>query len=206
MENTRRDDEASDLFKKTARAFRTTVPKDGSTPDADLRSKIHVVCLSFPPDPLSISKIKYLRRYKSFIHEARIVCKDAGSSVKDIFDSLVPKECVLQFLHVEYSVDTVVSTVNIAALVSFVSSVHIRLSSIREDDVFNAVSTVRDADDFGIRLSGWHEFSSKYVELVQEALGESTAGSTFSFEVAKNYLVFWSEERYQSVENSTLGR
>lgn len=200
--------ECDNQFKTTARAFRTTIPK---TPDLQHRSvpQVHVVSLSYPPSSLTTSKMKYLRRYKSFIHEARIICHDAESSAKDLYDSLIPRGCVVQFLHVEYAVDTVSSTVNIKSLVPLVSSVHIKISTIQEDDVFRAVSTVCDSEDFGIRLSGWHEFDSRYVEFVSDALLTNRVKknlSTFAYEVAKTYVVFWSEESYQSVENSTFGK
>ena len=191
-------DQAS--FKEMAYAFRTVETQDGSV------DGVHVVCLTYPPDSTSVSKIKYLRRYKSFIHEARILCKDADSSAKDLYDSLIPRGCVVQFFRVEYSVETLVSTVNICALSPSVSSIHIKMASIQEDDVFNCVSTVRQSDDLGIRLSGWHKFDEKYVDLVVEALGKPTSKSDFFFEVDKDLLVFWSEERYQSLENSTLGK
>lgn len=204
--------ECGDRFKKTARAFRTTIPK---SPEVKVLGKhipeVHAVSLSYPPDPLTESKMKYLRRYKSFMHEARIICHDATSSAKDLYDSLIPRGCVVQFLHVEYSLDTTSSTVNVRDLFGRVSSVHIKIKEIREDDVFRAVSTVRDSEDFGLRISGWHKFDDKYVEFVLEALKseKTSVGShltKFFYEVARGYLVFWSEESYQSVENSTLGK
>ena len=189
-------------FKEMAYAFRS-VQGVGMSTNVD---GVHVVCLTYPPDATSVSKIKYLRRYKSFIHEARITCKDADSSAKDLYDSLIPRGCVVQFFRVDYSVETLVSTINICALSSLVSSIHIKMASIQEDDVFRCVSAVRRSDDVGIRLSGWHEFDEKYVELVVEALGKINSNSDFFFEVDKDLLVFWSEERYQSLENSTLGK
>lgn len=181
-----------DDFKKVARAFGTVDvgPVDDTCPEH------HVVCLTYPPDSTSVSKIKYLRRYKSFIHEARIVCRDADSSAKDLYDSLIPRGCVVQFFHVEYSVETLVSTVNVQALASVVSSIHIELASIQEDDVFRCVSTVLESDDLGIRLSGWHKFDEKHVQLVVEALGKSNPRSIFFSEVDSKTLVFWSEESY----------
>ena len=193
-------------YKEMAYAFRTVEEKRvGETPDRPVDG-VHVVCLTYPPDSTSVSKIKYLRRYKSFIHEARIVCKDADSSAKDLYDSLIPRECVVQFFHVKYSVETLVSTVNIRALSPSVSSIHIEVPSIQEDDVFQSVSTVRLSDNLGIRLSGWHKFDEKYVDLVVAALGKATSTSDFFFKVDRDSLVFWSEERYQSLENSTLGK
>lgn len=208
--------ECDDGFKKTARAFRTTIPKVPDDPSTRPRQvpEVHVVSLTYPLNSLSVSKMKYLRRYRSFIHEARIICHDAESSVKDIYDSLIPKGCVVQFFHVEYSVDTDSATVNMKSLVPLVSSIHIKIPSIREDDVFRAVSTVCESEDFGIRISGWHEFDAKYVEFVLECCSKKknakmgkneVAKATFAYEVAKTYIVFWSEESYQSVENSTLG-
>lgn len=202
-------------FKKTARAFRTTLPSYGEDEGSTEDPKVHVVCLTYPPNPGTRSKLKYLRRYRSFIHEARIVCSDALSSAKDLYDSLIPRGCVVQFLHVEYSVDTEYSTVNMSSLRGLVSSVHIKIQTIREDDVFRAVSTVRKSDDFGIRISGWHAFTPQYVEFVRDSFGDSSGN--FLYEVSRGYLVFWAEEKYpqsveaqsvkaQSVENSTLGR
>ena len=181
-----------DDFKKMARAFGTVEvgPRDDTCPEH------HVVCLTYPPDSSSVSKIKYLRRYKSFIHEARIVCSDADSSAKDLYDSLIPRGCVVQFFHVEYSVETLVSTVNVRALAPVVSSLHIKIASIQEDDVFRCVSTVLESDDLGIRLSGWHKFDEKNVQLVVEALGKSNPKSNFFSEVENTHLVFWSEESY----------
>ena len=201
--------ECDDRFKKTARAFRTTVPR---CPDVTVTPRhiplVHAVSLSYPPDPLTESKMKYLRRYKSFIHEARIFCHDPTCSAKDAYESLIPSGCVVQFLHVEYSLDTASSTVNVRGLFGRVSSVHIKIKEIREDDVFRAVSTVRECEDFGLRISGWHKFNDQYVEFVVEALKNRKEGpcTKFSYEVARGYLVFWSEESFQSVENSTFGK
>lgn len=182
-------------FKKMARAF-GTVEVDGVHPRDETNPELHVVVLTYPPDSTSVSKIKYLRRYKSFIHEARIVCSDADSSAKDLYDSLIPRGCVVQFFHVEYSVETLVSTVNVSSLEPVVSSLHIKMASIQEDDVFRCVSTVLESDDLGIRLSGWHKFDEKHVQLVVEALGKSNPKSNFFSQVENNFLVFWSEESY----------
>lgn len=202
-----------DDYKKLARAFRTIEveheKKDEKKDVSDDLNNFHVVSLNYPPDSTSVSKIKYLRRYKSFIHEAKVVCSDADSSAKDLYDSLIPAGCVVQFFHVQYSVETLVSTVNVSTLAPLVSSLHIKMASIQEDDVFRCVSAVRESDDLGIRLSGWHEFDDKYVQLVVEALGTSKTSnskSTFCSQVETSNLVFWSEESYQSVENSTLGK
>lgn len=167
-------------------------------------------------------KIKYLRRYKSFIHEAKIVCSDADSSGKDLYHSLIPAGCVVQFFRVQYSTEILVSTVNVISLAPLVSSLHIKMASIQEDDVFRCVSAVHKSNDFGIRLSGWPEFDEKYVQLLVDALGTSKSNSTFCSQVEPSNLVFWSEESYQksyrksyqkscqeshqSVQNSTLGK
>lgn len=191
-------------FKKSARAFRTTIPIAGEDTSTDPDDpKVHVVCLAYPPNRDTRSRLKYLGRYMSFIHEARIVCSDETSSVKDLYDSLIPRGCVVQFLHVEYSVDTDVSTVNMSSLRTFVSSVHIKVPSIREDDVYRAVSTVCESEDFGVRISGWHSFTPKYVEFVLDSFPKN---ANVSYEVSRGYLVLWAEEKYQSVENSTLGK
>lgn len=204
--------ECDDRFKKTARAFRTTIPKTSENLVTGKHiPEVHAVSLCYPPDALTESKMKYLRRYKSFIHEARIICHEATSSANDLYDSLIPRGCIVQFLHVEYSLDTTSSTVNLRDLFGRVSSVHIKVKEIREDDVFRAVSTVRDSEDFGVRISGWHNLDDKYVEFVLEALKSEKRrlgnhSTKFSYEVARGYLIFWSEESYQSVENSTLGK
>lgn len=193
-------------FKKTARAFRTTVPSSREEESAfDGAPKVHVVCLSYPPDPGTRSKLKYLRRYRSFIHEARISSSDDSTSAKDLYDSLIPPGCVVQFLRVEYSVDTEYSTVNMSSLRGLVSSVHIKLPSISEDDVFRSVSTVLSSDDFGVRISGRHAFTPQHVELVRDSFVRNLQGN-FMYEISTGYLVFWVEEASQSVENSTLGR
>lgn len=186
-----------DEYKQAARAFRTVeVEQNPGTDPKDVTT--HVVCLTYPPDSTSLSKIKYLRRYKSFIHEAKIVCSDADSSAKDLYDSLIPRGCKVQFFHVEYSAETLVSTVNLPDLAAEVSSIHIKLSSIQEDDVFRSVSTVLKSElDLGIRLSGWHEFDEKHIELVRETLERRSSSFNFFSEVDKKFLVFWSEEKYE---------
>lgn len=182
-----------DEFKVLARAFGTVVQEEQVVHPGP-----HVVSLTYPPDSASVSKIKYLRRYKSFIHEARIRCTDADSSAKDLYDSLIPRGCVVQFFHVEYvEVETLVSTVNVGALAPVVSSIHIKMTSIQEDDVFRCVSTVLESDDLGIRLSGWHKFDDKHVQLVVEALGKSNPKSNFFSRVEKTHLVFWSELKWR---------
>lgn len=185
-------------YRHTARAFRTTVPS-GNKEDEFFKEVTHTVSLTYPPDEDTLSKIKYLRRYKSFIHEARIFSKDASSSVKEIYDSLIPQGCTLQYLQVEYEGDTRLSTMDVRSLYKRVSSIHIKIKHIREDDVFRAMSAVRHNDDFGIKISGWHQFDKKYIEFAQEATKESlksTKESVFNYEIGTSYLVFWSEEMY----------
>ena len=187
-----------DDFKQVARAFGTVEMEPNLRTDLPIDSPTdpHIVCLTYPPDSTSVSKIKYLRRYKSFIHEAKILCSDADSSAKDLYDSLIPRGCVVQFFHVQYSVETLVSTVNIRSLTPLVSSLHIKMASIQEDDVFRCVSAVLESGDLGIRLSGWHTFDNNHVQLVKETLEKPNPKSNFFSEVDKNFLVFWSEESY----------
>ena len=90
--------------KRLARSFRTTTPSRSKEnyENMDMSERIiHTTTLNYPPDMETLSKIKYLRRYKSFIHEVFIFSKEE-SSVVEIFKSLIPKSCIVQFLQVEY--------------------------------------------------------------------------------------------------------
>jgi len=180
--------------KRLARAFRTTTPSRSKEnyENVDMLERIHTTTLNYPPDMETLSKIKYLRRYKSFIHEVLIFSKEK-SSVIEIFESLIPRGCTVQFLQVEYKNDTDISTLNIDRLLS-VSSVHIKLEKIYEDDIFRSMSSVKENTDFGIKLSGWHEFDDKYFMLVNETIGESRG--IFNYDIGKSHVVFWSEEKY----------
>lgn len=199
----------NDIYESTARNFRTTFDDDddalsnASAKDRDLgherKPLLHVVSLRYPPDSITNSKIKYLRRYRSFIHEAEVVCRDSDSSAKDIYDSVVPRECEVQFLRIHYDVDTTVSTAKLASLVDVVSSIHINIPIIREDDVFRTISAVCDAKDFGVRLSGWHDFKSEYIELVRQTSstsGQTSTANNFFYEVKTSDLLFWVQEAY----------
>ena len=176
--------------KLTARAFRTTIPsKDEVVENPEGK---HTVTFTYPPDKETSDKIKYLRRYKSFIHEAIIFSNDE-SPVIDIYESLVPKGCEVQFVEVEYKNDVVNSTMNIGKLRS--KSVHIKMETIREDDIYRAMTAVKENIDFGVKISGWNDqFDKKYLDLVDENTGETSG--ILNLDVGKSHVTFWSEERY----------
>jgi len=179
--------------KDLARAFRTTIPsKTGVQSEvAENKPRKHTVTFNYPPDPETLNKIKYLRRYKSFIHES-IIFSTKESSVKDIYDSLIPKGCKVQFIEIEYKNGVSISTVNIEKL--NVDSVHIKLETISEDDIHRSMAAVKSRVDFGVKLSGWHEFDKKYLDFVDETTGETTG--ILNYDIGKSHVVFWSEEKY----------
>lgn len=183
--------------KDLARAFRTTIPSKSDVSDvlilddSEDKPKKHTVTFNYPPDEETLNKIKYLRRYKSFIHEA-IIFSTRESSVKDIYDSLIPKGSKVQFIEIEYKDGVSISTVNIEKL--NVDSVHIKLETIGEDDIHRCMSAVKSRVDFGIKLSGWHEFDKKYLNFVDETTGESIG--ILNYDMGKSHVVFWSEEKY----------
>ena len=180
--------------KLTARSFRTTTPSRGDEVIVESPSGKHTVTFTYPPDKETLDKIKYLRRYKSFIHETIIFSNDE-SPVINIFDSLIPKGCEVQFVEVEYKNDVVNSTMNIGKLNSKkVSSVHIKMERISEDDIHRCMTAVKENIDFGVKLSGWHQFDKKYLDLVDETTGESIG--IFNKQVGKSSVTFWSEEKY----------
>lgn len=192
--------ECDDAFKKSAKAFRTTVPRLSSPVTTPTTSQgtpetMHVVCMVFPPDRLTLSKRACLRRYKSFIHEARIVCNKEDASAKDVYDALIPKGCVVQFLHVEFSTRVNCALVNVKSLSSIVSSVHVKVYRVEKDDILRAMYAVIRSGDFGIRISGLHDFTVDFVKSVYASLVlHGASGSNFLYEVARPYVVFWSEE------------
>lgn len=63
-----------------------------------------MVSLTHPPDVETLAKIYYLRRYRFFINEARMFSLH-GSSAQELYNSLIPGGCKVQFLQVEYSDD-----------------------------------------------------------------------------------------------------
>lgn len=189
-------------FRDTARAFRRTIPSPSSPVPSTNVPRTHVVSLMYPPDELTLSKLVHLRRYQSFIHEVHVLCSDEEASAKNIYDALIPRGCVVQFLNLEFSTRLNSSMLNIRSLSAVVSSVHIRVYRIEKDDIVRAIAAVLTSEDFGIRISGNHNFEDKFVIHLRDALladGKVKRRVNFFHEVAERYLCFWSEESFVSV-------
>ena len=179
--------------KRLARAFRGIPSGDVDVDGKENSPSIHVVSLTYPPDDETLSKMKYLRRYRSFIHESRVFSKDS-IPVRELYDSLIPEGCKVQYFQVEYSDDTKNAFVNIDSLNPNVSSLHVSMKIIREDDVFTAMSMVKKQEDFGIRISGWHDFNEEYLKFMDDTIGDSKG--LFHLEIGRSHIVFWTEEKY----------
>lgn len=152
------DGEASDILLK-----------ESDSNHAIKNNKFHIVSLKYPPGPVEIAHVRILDNFKSFIHELFVHCSSGDVSVQQLFSSLVPDGCRVQTLRVEYAVETSVSLSNIGRLAEgSVSSVTVKLLSIKLIDVRSALAAVKFNKGFAVKLCGWHEITPNHILFLKD--------------------------------------